>query len=123
MNMAAIKRIKRKNEKQVVQNEEPLFSLTHRAQLDQFVSRVLMHIQQDLGVRYEDLLGSYRKMMCPDDYVEHSGDELELEYLIIDSDEYLFHQDSKTLFSYNNEDKPKKIGKYDPESGIIKLYA
>jgi hypothetical protein len=120
-----VKRIKRTKTQAQKQLDTSLFDVEHRVQLDTFVCRLFKHVEADLGVRFQDLLASYKTLMGGN-VVESDGDSednkemLELEYVMIDGGEYLYDANTKAVYSYSNPSS-KRIGYFDTDTESIKL--
>lgn len=118
METVPIKRIKRCKAETVLSNKNNIYGQGNRDQLDAFVSRLFKHIETTHGVDYLALMNTYKTFFQPALKVSEQ-DLLELEYITIDHQEFLYHQSSKMVYSF--EKIPKQIGYYDIVTQQLKL--
>lgn len=118
-----MKKIIRRSSKDTGLSSPNLYDKVNRCQLDAFAMVLLKQLNQDLGVPMNDLLCSYVSMVTGkpvNDDLNCNNADRELEYVIISNGEYLYHSESRTVYTYS--DNPEKIGIYDSETESIILF-
>lgn len=89
-----------------------------RDQLDAFVVRLFERISNEHTIAVADLLKTYKRMTEPSENHEvPDGEEIELEYVVIDGAEYLYHALTRAVYSYS--EPLKLVGWFDPETESV----
>lgn len=100
-----------------------IFEKGYREQLDAFAINILQHLHRNLDIPMCDLLSSYVAMCHGSSSPQEPTPKknIELEYVLIANGEYLYHAETRDIYSYSND--PKMIGTYNPETDEICLIA
>lgn len=91
-----------------------------RDQLDAFALHFMKKISRAHDVSLADLLQTYKSMIePPKNKPIPKGEEIELEYIVIDDAEYLYHVKTRAVYSF--ADDPQHLGWFDPETESLRF--
>jgi len=91
-----------------------------RDQLDAFALHFMKNISRVHDISLADLLQTYKSMIEPPKNKPFpKGEEIELEYIVIDASEYLYHVKTRAVYSFS--DDPQHLGWFDPETESLRF--